>query len=124
MITKTDLKEWSFLYDSLERLNTKIQFLKINCVNSSVLDYKKKCIESDMLDLIREIERIEAAVDALPPLERDLIFLRYREGKSWFYISLELGYSEDHVRGKLHKKALAFLRDFESSKEHKRTQNP
>lgn len=115
MVTKIDLKDWAFLYDNLERLNTKIQLLKMKCTSGSILEYKLKRIEHDRNIVIEEIEHIEAAVEALPALERDLIFLRYREGKPWVYISLELGYSEDYVRGKLHKKALAFLRDYENT---------
>ena len=55
------------------------------------------------------IERIEAAVDQLPSVERRLIIMRYSEGLSWRKIAVELGFSEDHVSGFLHKKALRYL---------------
>ena len=58
-------------------------------------------------DLFKEVY---LQLDCLPSTERQLIELRYIEGCGWSFVAHALGFSEDHVRGKLRKRALKFLK--------------
>ena len=111
MITKADLKDWSFLLDQLEKLSGKIKRLRLQYEDDSYLEYKIRRCEVDRSVLIQEIDRIENAVEALPAVERKMIILRYRENCSWQKIALELSFSCEYVRGRLHKRALSLLKD-------------
>ena len=57
----------------------------------------------------RRLEEVSKALNKLPSNERQLLILRYFCGYSWQKIAQELGYSEDNVRGYLHRKALEHL---------------
>ena len=62
-------------------------------------------------DVIDElINAVMLIIDRLPSLERRLIQLRYFEKLSWQMVADELGFSVDHVKGKLHKKVLQDLK--------------
>ena len=57
-----------------------------------------------------QINAVMLIIDRLPSLERRLIQLRYFEKMSWQMVADELGFSVDHVKGKLHKKVLRDLK--------------
>ena len=80
--------------------------------NASRAERSLERLRAEKERLGKAIERIEAAVDALPSVERRLIIMRYNERLSWEKISQDLGYSSDYLRGKLHQKALASLREY------------
>jgi len=57
------------------------------------------------------LEDIEMVLITLPPEAADLLRMRYVCGLSWKVISQKMGYSVDHVSGKLHRKALELFEE-------------
>ena len=115
-MTKEDLLEYSSLCDEWDELCQRVSDLeKRQGVERSALGKmvythrleslkKRKALINDLID------EWTLEIDRLPSLERRLIQLRYLEGWSWQKVADELGFSVDHVRGFLHKKALADLK--------------
>ena len=112
-MTKAELKEWPSLCEEWDDLDRRIKSLEGKTVGRAVQRVERSLqrLKAEKQRLNEAIERIEAAVDQLPSVERRLIILRYNERLSWQKISQELGYSVDYLRGKLHRKVLALLRD-------------
>ena len=113
-MTKTELVEWPYLCDEWDRLDKEVKELEIkkNSESLSGRVFRRLCDLKKCKDALNaRIERIEAAVDALPCVERRLIILRYCEKCSWQKIALELTFSCEYVRGRLHKHALSLLKN-------------
>lgn len=76
------------------------------------------CVE----ELITDIELANEVITAMTvPEHKTLLRLRYIDGDRpmhWKDIASEMGYTEDHVRGKLHGKAIAEARNIYAQKEH------
>ena len=65
--------------------------------------------------LMSDIAKAEKLIEVMPtPEYRELIRLRYISGglklMTWKQVAEQMGYSSDHVRGKLHGKAIAEAR--------------
>lgn len=65
--------------------------------------------------LVSDIAKAEKLIETMPtPEYRELIRLRYVSGglklMTWEQVAEQMGYSADHVRGKLHGKAIAEAR--------------
>ena len=65
--------------------------------------------------LMSDIAKAEKLIEVMPtPEYRELIRLRYISGglklMTWEQVAEQMGYSSDHVRGKLHGKAIAEAR--------------
>ena len=113
-MTKAELVEWPYLCDEWDRLDRDIKGLESKKdvgrsqarMDRRLEDLKKR---KDVLNA--RIERIENAVYSLPSVEQRLIVLRYCEKDSWQRIALELTFSCEYVRGRLHKHALSLLKD-------------
>ena len=65
--------------------------------------------------LMSDIAKAEKLIEVMPtPEYRELIRLRYVSGglklMTWEQVAEQMGYSADHVRGKLHGKAIAEAR--------------
>jgi RNA polymerase sigma-70 factor (ECF subfamily) len=82
----------------------------------------EKVAEEDVADALsrnsenEQIERLEAALDRLPPDERGIILLFYMEGKSVEETAAATGLSATNVKTKLHrirKKLLVILKTME-----------
>ena len=67
----------------------------------------KLCADLSQLrgELIRCRRKIEEAIRRLPPLDRQIIRLRYVQGLRWEEIAEKMGYSTRHM-GRLHDAAL------------------
>ena len=61
-------------------------------------------------ELAGQLQRIENALEALGPTERNLMRLRYIEGLSWQAISQRIHYSWQQTH-RIHKNALLKLKD-------------
>jgi|GEM_PF-2488454 len=61
----------------------------------------------------RRLTEVSDALNKLPSNERELLILRYFEGWSWCKIARKLNYSEKHVTGFLHQKALETLKNIQ-----------
>lgn len=53
-----------------------------------------------------EAERIEATLSMLPSLERRILRLHFFHRQTWRKVAFETGYSEEHIKGYLQKRAL------------------
>lgn len=56
-------------------------------------------------DLLARISEVERRVLKLPEQKRRVLVGRFFEGKTWFDVSQDVGYSVDHCSGKLLRRA-------------------
>ena len=77
---------------------------KVASLATSIADMAE-LLEGKRADLLRRRQEIEAAIEALPPVYRRLIRLRYVEGLKWEKICVTMGYSWKQTH-RLHGKAL------------------
>lgn len=59
-------------------------------------------------EIADKLLEIESAIEVLPPTERQIIRLRYIQGKTWDSVADSVGYCRQQVF-RIHKKALAHL---------------
>lgn len=114
-MTKDDLYECADLCDEWDELVERIRQMEVDRVVR--VGFAKISFERKLQSLKKRKDQINGVIDgymleidALPDLERRLIILHYFNGWSWKRVAEELGYSYDHVSGKLHKRALKLLR--------------
>lgn len=79
------------------------------------LVYLEKKYQKRIRCLSDDLAKVEELLEAMPTSEyREVLHLRYLAGRTkpmtWMEVAEKMGYSEDHVRGKLHGKALAEAR--------------
>ena len=55
---------------------------------------------------VKRLECIKKALGHLPPLESRILRLHFVQGKTWRKVASETGYSEEHVKGYLQRRAL------------------
>ena len=113
-MTKAELVEWPYLceeWDQLDKEIKEIESKKSSGSSSGRIFRRLWDLKKRKNALNARIERIEVAVEALPCVERRLIILRYCEKCSWQKIALELTFSCEYVRGRLHKHALSLLKN-------------
>ena len=58
---------------------------------------------------VESAERIEATLECLPSLERRILRLHFVSGQTWQKVAEETGYSVEHVKGYLQKRAVALF---------------
>jgi RNA polymerase sigma factor (sigma-70 family) len=68
-------------------------------------------LQARMLSELELTCRIETAIANLPEPERDLMRLRYIDGKTWERIAVDLNYSWQHLH-KIHAKTLRKLENY------------
>ena len=55
---------------------------------------KQESIEYTAKKAIKEIERLDIAMEALTTIQKDIVEMKYIEGNDWGFVSSQLGYSE------------------------------
>lgn len=115
-MTKEDLKQCAALCKEADTLSELICKLEHRRGSSEWSELAELAYDSRVRLYKRLLDHIEGrlaavslALDRLPSNERELLVLRYFEDWNWVKISQRLGYSEKHVVGYLHKKALEGL---------------
>ena len=99
-------------YD-LDRVQTSPEDRMSKTVDDLVTVEKRQ--QKQLARLMEDLDKAERLIEAMPtPEYRELIRLRYIAGGlkplTWEQISEQMGYSSDHVRGKLHGKAIVEAR--------------
>lgn len=128
-LTKHDLQEYRWLLESIEMLESEIQYLrdKIDIKSPLWSDLPGCKSEGDKMatvvsqivdmreDLLKEIHKlmskrreIERAIESLPEREKALIRYRYIKGMAWGQICEAMHYESRNVH-KVHSKALNML---------------
>lgn len=96
----------SFLADS-RHIRTKEYLRRETKLNAEIENIDRICADSFKKDAERK-RKILAKISELPPDERKVIEMRYRDGKDWIYIELEMNYSRSNVF-RIHDRALKHL---------------
>ena len=65
--------------------------------------------ERNVKELMELQKRVHEAINTLPPRERTLMMLRFESGNSWEEVASKMGYTVEHIRGKIYPKALEML---------------
>lgn len=117
-MTKEDLKECAALCNELDALTGILAELERRRGSPGWTEFAELAYGCRVRFYRRFLERVEKrlqevteALDKLPSNERELLILRYFEDWSWQKIAYKLHFSEDYVKGKLCKKALALLKE-------------
>ena len=112
-MTREDLKQLRSLMAELEELEQMRKDLEhrkhekgLTRFAENVYNKRLAILEDKEIELNTLLERVQFALSLLPSEERRILELRYVEGRLWRDIAAEMGFSEDHIRGHLHKKAL------------------
>lgn len=83
-----DLKNYSTLKKTVSELDQEI----------------KQCPINDLIDrraaLGRRVAEVERRLAACPKERRNLLYARFSDGKSWYKIAEEMGYSREYLSGK------------------------
>ena len=112
-MTKETLKQCASLFRELRGLDSQIKELEERRDGGDWSSLSELVYQS-RVDRHRRIEEIlkgvYEALDRLPSVERQLLELRYIEEKGWQEIATIMNYSYDHVSGKLHSRALRYIK--------------
>lgn len=73
------------------------------------LEKKREELLNSRIELVHRNLEIQQCISNLNPDERDLLNMRYIKKWHWDEIAAALGYSESHVKGYIHGKALKHL---------------
>lgn len=116
-MTKDDLLECVELCEELDEINLKIAELELRAEDYAglariVAERRLATLRKRALNISEEVAVWVSKINRLPSVEFRLIYMRYFEKKHWQLVANELGFSVDHVKGKLCKKALKDLEKF------------
>jgi DNA-directed RNA polymerase specialized sigma24 family protein len=129
-MTKESLKEYRWLIESIETLESEIRYLrdkidvksplwsdlpgcksegdKMATVVSQIVDTREKLLE-EVSKAMEKRRNIEAAIEKLPEREKVLIRQRYIDGKAWEQICTSMNYELRQVHN-IHGSALKLIR--------------
>lgn len=110
-MTKEQLQ--SYRYIKKERCQIEQRLRCLERSPESDLDTIKplrECYTKKLEELVNTQLEIEQAIETLDPMERDVVRLRYIDGKPWCRIAMQLNYSEASAH-RIHRKALAKLKN-------------
>lgn len=58
----------------------------------------EKDVENRIEQRLNLKRKLDAIIDDLPPIQNEVIHMRYQEGRQWEYIALKMNYDERSVR--------------------------
>lgn len=76
---------------------------------------RKSLLEEAESRALKMLTQLEHVIAAMPSTEGRLLRMRYVQGWSWAKVADSLGYSVDHCKGFLHKKAMGLLKKVNTS---------
>lgn len=81
---------------------------KIAGLTAELIDLREK-LARKIADGERKQQQIETAIEFLDASERQVLYVRYWEGRRWCDVADQVGYSVQHIK-KIHKRAIAKLK--------------
>lgn len=116
-MTKGELLECVELCEELDEISLKVADLELRLDDQTgfvkiVTERRLNTLRKRAVKIGEQVSVWVSQINRLPSVEFRLIYMRYFEKKHWQEVALELGFSYDHVSGKLHKKALKILKSF------------
>ena len=110
-MTKEQLRNYKHIKKEYARIEQRLRVLeKRPQREQDVLEPLRELYLLKLGDLARVQTRIENAINALEPIEREVIRSHYIDGLPWFRVAAGLNYSEPQVH-RIHSNALQKLKN-------------